>query len=156
MSRTTFRLVMVAYIVFGITVAYLGQYFDAKLIPSDIVQRADDVNLLFNEHVPFMVQLPIVVAMMITILMLLVAIIGFFFFWNISRYLFLIAPFAEMLFSFVHRWEAQSSIRSVLGNLDDITFWLLVYLVFCGSAKHLFVRYKSEPEQAQAEYAGLE
>jgi hypothetical protein len=143
MDTRQFRIIVLLYILLGITIGVSRHVFDTRMIPSDILERAekaDRTNMWIQEGTPQVFRIVVIMAIGATILTFMTGLFGMLFLWNIARYLYLIAMVAILCWEFASPWVVRSSVTTFLNEIDMLYNGVLVYVVFFGPAKIYFVR----------------
>ena len=137
MSKTAFRVLVVLYILL-IPLGAVDLIVEGKLVPHDVIHRAQKADFLFMDETPMVIQIILVSVMIMTILFVIVGIIGMYFFWNPARYLFLASAILMTLLAFSSKWDVGSCYNTAIGGISVLLEGMIISLVFWGPAKVYF------------------
>lgn len=143
MKKKRFRILLFVYFLIVIAGGIVS-FSDDRVLPSDIIQRADNATYLLMDGTPFAIQIVIASMIGLTLLLSVIGGFGMLFFWGKARYLFAFSVGLKILLSMSQKWSVCSCYTGFLGGIELLFDGMLIALVFWGTAQPLFKTAKTE------------
>jgi hypothetical protein len=141
MKRRTFRLIVCAYFLLVAAGIICGEFI-SSVVPPEILKS---VPINFPES-----NIIVILGFCMfgaIILAGIVGVIGLFFFWPPSRYIYLAAVLSGIILEPVMRpWYIHTGWTEIFGGLEGLLSGVIITLVFLGPARNLFERERKPSE----------